>query len=548
MPPPPVLAHDYYLHNFQLLLNGVGDQYADLLSDPERRFIRSFEDCSRAARQLYVRLLSRKGEWFRRDKLSYPEIAGLDQAASELAGAGLLSIDPDPPLETLLPLLTKPELITLFALPAECRRLRRGELEQRLLAGAPPVPRLPFRLYRLLQGEHLACFKLLFFGNAHQDLTEFVLLDLGLYRYEHYPLDPALRLFSERGMIDASLQLLELGQKLEQGRGDRQALLDLCECLPPACPWPAVERRRARLLNRLARELERHNLLEPALALYAQSCREPARERQARILDKQGHQQAALALCQEILDAPQTEQEQVFAHSFSIRLRRKLGERLPPAARQTFHETRLTLAPTGEPIELMASAHYHREGQCFYCENSLMTALFGLTFWEAIFAPVAGAFFNRYQRGPQDLFSRDFYPARRQQLDTLLASIVLPDWPAQVRARFADKQRINNYLVDWKNVSEDLLSLAMNRIPRAHLSAIFRRMLLDLKRHRSGFPDLILFPRDGGYRLIEVKGPGDTLQQNQKRWLAWFDSRQIPAEVCYISWQEQQDDRSASVI
>jgi len=347
-------------------------------------------------------------------------------------------------------------------------------------------------------------------------------------------------------MIDTSLRLLALAQELEERRSDRQALLELREQMPSACAWPAVERRRARLLNRLARELERHSLLEQALALYTQSCREPSRERQARILGKQGKPQAALELCRQILEAPQTAQEQAFAAGFSLRLRRKLGERLLPPAKPVFNETRLTLAPAGLPVELLASAHYQQEGQCFYCENTLINALFGLTFWEAIFAPVAGAFFNRYQRGPLDLLSSDFYPARRHQLEQLLDAVQQPGWPGQIVARFADKQGINNHLVDWKSLSEHLLTLAMARIPREHLRAIFRRMLLDLKHHRSGFPDLILFPRHGGYRMIEVKGPGDKLQENQKRWLAWFDSQQIPAEVCYISWREPPNDSNVS--
>ncbi|MDZ7686509.1 MAG: VRR-NUC domain-containing protein [Gammaproteobacteria bacterium] len=45
-----------------------------------------------------------------------------------------------------------------------------------------------------------------------------------------------------------------------------------------------------------------------------------------------------------------------------------------------------------------------------------------------------------------------------------------------------------------------------------------------------------VFPPQGGYRLVEVKGPGDALRQNQRRWLAWFGAHGIPAEVLDVEW------------
>ena len=53
----------------------------------------------------------------------------------------------------------------------------------------------------------------------------------------------------------------------------------------------------------------------------------------------------------------------------------------------------------------------------------------------------------------------------------------------------------------------------------------------------AGMPDLIQFyPAERGYRMIEVKGPGDRLQDNQKRWLAFCAEHGMPVEVCYVTW------------
>jgi hypothetical protein len=80
-----------------------------------------------------------------------------------------------------------------------------------------------------------------------------------------------------------------------------------------------------------------------------------------------------------------------------------------------------------------------------------------------------------------------------------------------------------------------LLQHALHCIPATHLEAIFRRLLLDVHGNRSGLPDLIQFwPDERRYRMVEVKGPGDRLQDNQIRWLDFCHARDIPVSVCYV--------------
>jgi hypothetical protein len=68
---------------------------------------------------------------------------------------------------------------------------------------------------------------------------------------------------------------------------------------------------------------------------------------------------------------------------------------------------------------------------------------------------------------------------------------------------------------------------------------IWERMLFDLKENRRGFPDLIAFGGNTGeYCMIEVKGPGDALQDSQKRWLRYFSAQHIPAQVAWVEWQD----------
>ena len=63
--------------------------------------------------------------------------------------------------------------------------------------------------------------------------------------------------------------------------------------------------------------------------------------------------------------------------------------------------------------------------------------------------------------------------------------------------------------------------------------------LFDPAANRSGLPDLVVLDPDARrYQLIEVKGPGDQLQLNQKRWLRYFGEQDIPYSVAWVDWRD----------
>jgi len=64
---------------------------------------------------------------------------------------------------------------------------------------------------------------------------------------------------------------------------------------------------------------------------------------------------------------------------------------------------------------------------------------------------------------------------------------------------------------------------------------VFTHLLSDIRQYRSGFPDLFQ-KTNKGYRFIEIKGPGDKLQDNQIAWLEKFNELSIFADVCYVQY------------
>jgi hypothetical protein len=101
--------------------------------------------------------------------------------------------------------------------------------------------------------------------------------------------------------------------------------------------------------------------------------------------------------------------------------------------------------------------------------------------------------------------------------------------------------------VHWGLLTQELVTQALDCLPAAHLKLWFERLLRDIRGNRSGLPDLIRFwPAERRYELIEVKGPGDRLQDNQIRWLTYCAQHGMPVRVLDIRWADDAPGDSAS--
>ncbi|MFT5012391.1 MAG: tetratricopeptide (TPR) repeat protein [Dinoroseobacter sp.] len=540
------LPTGYYLDNFQYLIEFVQNRYTDILSDSETGFCRAFGGLDLGEQRLYVRLISRKGPYFRSDKLHYDEIDDIDHTLHQLIERGFVARNHVESPEPWLHLATRLEVLSHFTI--DNRGSKKAELcnEVAQCYNVGDIQSsLPFDLLEPAHEATLRVFRLLFFGNLHQDLTEFVLRDLGISPYESYVLDASGRYFDQRAIVDAVLEAYQI-QDLAYAVIEQPdlSLADFAEAylLDIEAEDAQLSRRYSKILNRVARQLERESCDTLALKLYQQSHLGPARERTTRLLAAIGQPDQALQLCQQITAAPQTEAEFEFAVNFGVRLARK--HRLPenglPAKQEDLYSVENILLAQIEHQGVEATvATWLAEngGVALHVENGLLPGLFGLYFWDIIFAPVRGVFFNPFQRGPVDLFTDQFIQTRRSQIEQRLSEL---DNSSQVEQRiqnvYREKLGLANHFVMWRTLSPELISLSLECIKPEHLRLIFSRLLRDLKENRSGFPDLAVFPSTGGYEFVEVKGPGDTLQANQKRWLRFFYDNDIPARVVNVSW------------
>lgn len=549
------LAPHYYRDNFLILCDTVEEQYADLLDVSEQAFLDRFRALDFDAQCLYVRLVSRVGPWFRESKLAYEELGDTPPIVDRLLESGMAEQAPGLAPEDLGRLFTRAELLAAFetrlggpsprgkpALLAAIADLALADEEYlQALSSLDPA-----RVVAPCAVEQVQLLQLLFFGNRHQSLTDFVLSDLGLARYYPYPLDRQHRLFANREALEEYLLCAGLADTWYELRetGEVEGLLELgAAILATDIAYPSSEGRWHRLCNGLARDLERQGELAAALPLYRCSQRHPARERRLRILERSGEWEPALALGEEILASPWCEEERDAAARVLPRVRRQLGQKVRPRRRDAFQRLDLVLPQQSRPVELIAADRLQSHWRAVhYVENTLMNALFGLAFWEQIFTPVPGVFHNPYQSVPTDMYGPEFRRRRLALLEARLQELQRGDVAALLLEAYHSYAAYQCRWVDWRRLDPVLLQQVTGVVPADHLLAVWRRMLFDPRENRRGFPDLIALGESvGDYCLIEVKGPGDALQESQKRWLRFFGQQGIPARVAWVSWEGAGD-------
>jgi hypothetical protein len=551
----PDLPETYYLDNVLTLFAHVRRVYADILDPGPLQFLERFDRLSADASKLCIRLLNRSHDCYRISKLGYNEIVSLQTAISELAQRGFIELNSKIDRSDLLSLYTLAELRALMgdypALSVLCK-LRRCELDSALIESAEAeffqqLQQLDDLLHLRHRDEYLLC-QMLFFGNLNQSMTDFVLNDLGLNQFESYPIDPEHRPYRDNIEIRQHWLLYQLQALFEPDSSDCKQLRELVRMIPDDIDHQAPGFRKSEQLRyQIARQLERLGKLKSASKHYRQCLLPPSRERRARIHDQRGKQHKALELCRQIIEQPLDEQELQFACQFALRLCKRHSLTAPESATQLQISHRPEIFDLEldyhESVELAVAEFYAAadpDGHCHYVENSLFNGVLGLLIWDVIFAPLPAAFYNPFQYRPSDFYAHDFCARRSQLLQQIWADINSNDdiWRI-IEPRWWQKQGLMNPLVNWQALDLELIQLALERIEHAHWRVIFDRILQDLRNNRSGFPDLVHFPGSGGYCLIEVKGPGDSLQKNQQRWMQYFQTHGITHRLDRVSWRNR---------
>ena len=554
--PPVELPEKYYLDNFTSLLGFVEEKCGALLSRKEKNFYRKFRQLPESAQCLFVRLSNRKGCYFRSNRLSYAEIADLDETIALLCQQKFFSaLAPRhaPNLSDILCIFPKVELLPLLrqvdeAWTKQVRSLKKPDLvaqatehlNARNLIGAIREQEL---VVRVNYESELEMIRFLYFGDIQGDMTQFVVRDLGLIKTEAVDEEKLIAYFSSRKEAEDKLLISKVYRDFKVLRDEQEApaeaiftwfadqQLDRAHFCEPALPLFN------KLSLRLGKLLEQQQHPRFALQVYQHTEQAPARERCVRLMHKLGLKEEALHLCDTILLAPQNAEERYFAQDFQDRIHKR---------KRTKRTT--DFLKNSDCISLDEDTKYYVEGgvleyyqdlgyQGVHTENYLWRSFFGLLFWDIIFDQDCEALHHPMQITPTDFYTPAFLQKRKPQLLDRLQVLQYDDrFFRLIQYHYETKIGISNPMVGWHDSILPLIAQCYECLKPGQISNVLLEMARDLKENTRGFPDLFVW-NDTTYRFIEVKSPNDHLSAQQLYWLHFFQKQEVKAEVIRVEWK-----------
>ncbi len=547
-------AEDLPVHDLRTVITLGTARGGALLTAGEHHVARGLGQLSGGSGRLYARLSTRRPRCFRLEDLQLAGVADPVAAAAPLVEAGWLC--------RAVPWSWRAEALTIPVLAKACHSLglRRGGRKAEL------VDRLRDHRgwcdgtwVRITHGTLVRRLERWAFMRCFPDRSTLVVDRLGLVRWPEYALTTgpgmhrdrrAMRrwesLLTDELSVEAALQGLERGWHRAPGRLDLGARL-------------------RRGVAEHAHALERDGQPGPAAEIYSAlvaSGAPPAAVafRRARALEADGRGEEALKVLRQARPSAGPS-EAVALSRAGRRMARQLRQGWapdPPLANPPRRRLRVMRAPEatdpragwtvdGTPVSIEAAVCAQLAGvgrRAIHVEGSVWSTLFALLLADCYFLPVSGALPVPYLSGPLDLGIGAFRARRADAVDSVLAAVDNGDAARRVGAADARWRGTRLARAHWRAADRETLMEIADGVGTGALRAILERMLRVGRRASRGLPDLVILPgrevrlpeahpsRLGpGLLLAEVKGPTDSLRDEQRVWLDVLQRAGAPAEL-----------------
>ncbi|KAI3459393.1 hypothetical protein Pfo_016056 [Paulownia fortunei] len=600
-----------YLHNLVLLIQEVLKSNPHLFTNSEMSFLESFNSLPDDGKRLFARLYTRKGPWFRMSNISYPEIADCHQAIKGLLETGYMCSFPrrneleDNDLEEVLNILNIDELReALRVLNKKCNHgTRKQDMIDLLLSLSKDglCPELQSFVLEITG----SCVKVsplaesllwrterLFFLNGEQNLSAFLLVELGIVKYPTYRCIISEQIFSNRSDLLSYEEAIEISQIMVESLDENKSELVL-RCIEISVSRMSIsledgksssgESKAAFLshfsaswvyskvvllgvsfLEREKRYIDAINLLRQLLNTFYSDRRrgywtlrlsvdlehlgrvdDSLQVAEDGLLDPWVRAGARIALKRRVLRLGKPPRRWKIP-SYSKYVKRKIFE-VYVQGRPLNCKTGIKSIFYGEDgercgVEQLALQYYAGEGggwQGVHTESGIWLTIFGILMWDIIFSDVPNVFRTKFQTAPLDLETDSFYEARKSLIEALLdkiqegmaEEILITAWESHVGTACRG--------VNWEKHSLPDLRAAVKCIGGPCLASICRHLAQDYRSWSSGMPDLLLWRLHDCYRgeakLVEVKGPRDRLSEQQRAWLLVLMECGFNVEVCKVT-------------
>ncbi|XP_051204617.1 fanconi-associated nuclease 1 homolog isoform X1 [Lolium perenne] len=601
-----------YQENFNTMLTDVMANHTHLFSDKETSFLGSFNSLSNDGQRLFVRIYSRKGPWFRVRSISYREISDVEHAAMELKLAGYIEmlsctdVPSEYDIEEILDVLSVPEMKEMLKeLPKDNTNCtRRHEMLSTLLSvyNNGTCTTLPKRIVKWtgtciktsnMADELLWRVQRLFFLNGDQDLSSFLLVDLGLVKFPDYTCSISHRIFQERNDLLEYEEAIRVAQFMDESLdNDNIEMVSRCtdfsenrlctmlkdkdgslaesppsfySCFSPTWIYSKVLTLGVSVYERERRYADAVRTLKILLSNVSSGRRRGYWTLRLSVdLEHMGRPNESLSTAEGgVVDPWVRAGSKIALQKRVLRLgkppRRWKVPSYADSLRRNIKEVNIEGRPLnceigaknvfygydGERcgVEQLALQYYADGGggwQGTHSEGGIWMTIFGLLMWDVIFSEVCDVFHSKFQTAPLDFETDDFYKSRKDLIESQLGKIQDGMAEEMLISSWELHQGTSCRGVNWDRHSMADLRAVVACVGGHRLALLLRHLALDYRSWSGGMPDLLLWrfldERGGAEaKLAEVKGPKDQLSEQQRAWIFVLMDFGFDVEVCKVS-------------
>lgn len=544
-----VLPEKYYLGHFNELRAYLKATSLHLLNSEQLERFCALDALSEDALCLLVRLFNRKSQFFDIDTIVYHEISDIKASLKELTASGWLVDVNAGHCADFVSGLNKSQLQALaveLELDHQVAKSAKKDVWLTLLSehGAPALVQntLLAKQFVALSAQYdFDYWQFLYFGSNSLQSNQFSLRDMGIVATRETVPNAQQARFDD---IHTAQFAFNLSLWSSQSKLNTQSMLealaervlasyDLLEQVSDS----TLHERYHHLLLRLASKLESF-APKLAKACFETSNHPKALEKRIRLLHQGGEINACQALLNEVLAAPDNEELLLFAEDF---WQRKFNQKRTSTLTDILRASAQPIAVDEafrNHVEQGVCEHYQRFGAtAIHTENQLWRVLFGLVFWQELYANPKAGIFNAFQRTPQVLKDGLFYQKMAAEIETRLAQFTtvndVEKWLVAMATRHFGEP---NTLFYW---SATLLDAVLPFLHNASLDTVLhflREMTKDFRKLRDGYPDLLVI-EDNKVRFEEIKAPGDVLRRNQLVTINALSQAGFNVRVQATTWQ-----------
>ncbi len=529
------MEEPYYLANFKHVLNAVWRRGSGWWRDHEIALVDRFTKLSPEYQAPYVKWIQRKGVAFLCEKKHLVPALIRQRLNKE----GLISqVVTAKNASDVLRHLPISDLRRWLQMPGARKEEIVAAMEENWTTLQPHIEECS---WVVVQGKDL--FRRLFclyFGNAAQDLSEFVKVHLGRLNYPSYSLSAGSK-FKSRAGLDAYVNWFQLSTELRADIDVEQAELIIQEAnhqfesdrpftKPLLWCWLFA-------LKSLEKQVGDAKAIDLYVACFGRSSSVKALERLTLLQERLGLLSDAYKNLSDSKDIFARRGEQLrflermkrVERKLGLNINRRFGVRTPQDQSISADKASERAAVKAEfiwndealHIEPWVLNYYRAKGYAgVIAENAYIQSLVGFLAWDVIYADCEGAFYHAYQSGPNDLGTPGFCQRRHAIWTHWTASIINMTREQRITyfcRTLAKHAHENSRLTRFADATNEVFLCWINHLDGSQLIRLVGQVLDEYQSLRSGFPDLVVW-NEQEFMVIEVKGPGDRVQEPQRIW------------------------------